>query len=90
MFYRKISETILQNESQSLDGYESKAIAESVTGNYDYIALEEDTNKTQTVDNGQEVEDIREHNKEYLKQQEEEEHKKNDSYVYNYKITKPV
>lgn len=76
---KKISETILQNESESLDGYESKAITESMTGNYDYIALEEDTNKTQTVDNGQEIEDIREHNQEYLKKQEEEEHKKNDS-----------
>lgn len=82
MFYRKISATILQNESQSLDGYESKAIAESMTGNYDYIALEEETNKTQTVANGHEVEDIREHNQEYLKKQEEEEHKNNDSYVY--------
>lgn len=82
MFYRKISATILQNESQSLDGYESKAIAESMTGNYDYIALEEETNKTQTVDNGHEVEDIREHNQEYLKKQEEKEHKNNDSYVY--------
>ncbi|VDI77719.1 Hypothetical predicted protein [Mytilus galloprovincialis] len=75
----KISETILQNESESIDGYESKAITESMTGNYDYIALEEDTNKTQTVDKGQEIEDIREHNQEYLKKQEEEEHKKNDS-----------
>ncbi|CAC5408232.1 unnamed protein product [Mytilus coruscus] len=56
-----------------------KSVAESKTGNYDYIDLEEDANKPQTVNNGLEVEDINKHNEEYLKKQEEEEQKKNES-----------
>lgn len=54
-----------------------------MTGNYDFMAMEKDTNKTQAVNNGNEVDEIREHNEEYLKVQKEEEQKNNELYVFN-------
>lgn len=51
-----------------------------MTGNTDFIAMENGTNKTQTVNNGHEV--VREHNEENLRTQKEGEQKKNESYVY--------
>ncbi|CAG2190564.1 unnamed protein product [Mytilus edulis] len=70
---RKTSETLLQSESESFDVSESKSNAESMTGNTDFIAMENGTNKTQTVNNGHEV--VREHNEENLRTQKEGEQK---------------
>ncbi|XP_063446590.1 uncharacterized protein LOC134726123 [Mytilus trossulus] len=73
---KKTSETLLQSESQTFDASESKPNADSMTGNYDFIAMEKDVNNTQAVNNGNEVDEIREHNEEYLRVQKEEEQKK--------------
>ncbi|CAC5382733.1 unnamed protein product [Mytilus coruscus] len=76
---RKSKSPTPKNESKSFVDSKPKPVTESRTGNYDIIALQDDANKTQTVNNGFEVEDISKHNKEYLKKQEEEEKKKNES-----------
>ncbi|XP_052072188.1 serine-rich adhesin for platelets-like isoform X1 [Mytilus californianus] len=76
---RKSKSPTIKNESKSSVDSKKKQVTESRTGDYDYIALEDDATKKQSVNNGLEVEDIKEHNKEYLKKQEEEEQKKNES-----------
>ncbi|CAC5420444.1 unnamed protein product [Mytilus coruscus] len=68
-----------EKKSKSLVGSSPKPVAESRTGDYDDICLEEDANKKPTINNVHKVEDIREHNKEYLRKQEEDEQKKNES-----------
>ncbi|CAC5408243.1 ALCAM [Mytilus coruscus] len=79
---KKTSETpISKNESKRFLGSRLKPFAESKTGNYDIIAGEKDDYITQTVNNEHEVDDDRDHKKKYLKIQEEEETKKNESYV---------
>ncbi|XP_076072199.1 uncharacterized protein LOC143044190 [Mytilus galloprovincialis] len=60
------------------DDSKPKPVTEPRTGDYDYIALEDDA-PTKGSNNGLEVEDITKHNAEYLKKQEEEEKKKNES-----------
>lgn len=70
-----------KNVSNSFDESKPKPVPEPRTGDYDYIALEDDAPKTKSSNNGLEVEDIKKHNEEYLKKQEEEEKNKNNSYV---------
>lgn len=71
-----------KTETESFVDCEPKPVTESITyrtGNYDFIESENDANKIHTVHTGHEVEDINKHNTEYLKKQEEDEHKKKES-----------
>ncbi|CAC5406275.1 unnamed protein product [Mytilus coruscus] len=79
---RKSKSRTFKNESKCFDYSKPKPVTKSRTGDYYYIALEDDATKTLSVNDGHEVEDIREHNKEYLKKKEEEEQKNNESYKY--------
>ncbi|CAC5421811.1 unnamed protein product [Mytilus coruscus] len=64
----------LKNKSKCYVGFPQKSVAESRTeSNYEYIDLEDDATKRLTVNNEIEIDDIREHNKKYLKKQMEEE-----------------
>ncbi|CAC5399304.1 unnamed protein product [Mytilus coruscus] len=76
---KKSKSPLFKNVTKSFVDSKPKPVTEPRTGDYDYIALEDDATKTLTVNNGLAVEDIREHNEEYLKKQEEEEQKKNES-----------
>ncbi|XP_071131772.1 uncharacterized protein [Mytilus edulis] len=76
---RKSKSPTFKNVSKSFDDSKPKPVTEPRTGDYDYIALEDDAPITKSSNNGLEVEDINKHNEEYLKKQEEEEKKKNES-----------
>ncbi|CAG2222407.1 unnamed protein product [Mytilus edulis] len=79
LYRRKSKFPTSKNVSNSFDDSKPKPVTEPRTGDYDYIALEDDAPKTKSSNNGLEVEDINKHNAEYLKKQEEEEKKKNES-----------